>query len=231
MRVFLCGGGDGAQSALAYQRFSESIDHAKPLLYIPLAIECEAYPGCLEWITNELNEVKLPGIEMVTSMEELLQKDLRRYCALFIGGGNTYRLLTGLKTSGCFDKIADYIRHGGIVFGSSAGVILFGADIDSCACNDNNDVHLTDTAGFDVLNSLSLLCHYTNRAQEKDRQSTEYLLALSKRQIILALPEEDTVFVNGENVEVIGERPYYIFKNRERIKREFSSPQETVESK
>ena len=94
---------------------------------------------------------------------------------IFLCGGNTYRLLAGLKASGCFEKIADYIRHDGVVFGGSAGAILFGADIDSCACDDNNDADLTDTAGFDVLNGLSLLCHYTNRSVEKDRQSTEYL--------------------------------------------------------
>mgnify|MGYP002615436737 CR=1 FL=1 len=54
---------------------------------------------------------------------------------IFLCGGNTYRLLAGLKASGCFEKIADYIRHDGVVFGGSAGAILFGADIDSCACD------------------------------------------------------------------------------------------------
>lgn len=135
-----------------------------------------------------------------------------------------------MKASGCFEKIADYIRHDGVVFGGSAGAILFGADIDSCACDDNNGTDLTDTAGFDVLNGLSLLCHYTNRSAEKDRQSTEYLLALSKQRAILALPEEDTICINGAEIEVIGARPYYVFKNGERIQRKISSHQRTVES-
>ena len=43
---------------------------------------------------------------------------------IFLCGGNTYRLLAGLKASGCFEKIADYIRHDGVVFGGSAGAIL-----------------------------------------------------------------------------------------------------------
>ena len=170
MKLFLNGGGDGPQAALAYQRFSEIIDHAKPLLYIPLAMEPERYPGCLAWITEEFKELRLAGINMVSSMEELYRTDFANYCALFLGGGNTYRLLAGLKASGCFEKIADYIRHDGVVFGGSAGAILFGADIDSCACDDNNGTDLTDTAGFDVLNGLSLLCHYTNRSAEKDWQ-------------------------------------------------------------
>ena len=130
-------------------------------------MEPERYPGCLAWITEEFKELRLAGINMVSSMEELYRTDFANYCALFLGGGNTYRLLAGLKASGCFEKIADYIRHDGVVFGGSAGAILFGADIDSCACDDNNGTDLTDTAGFDVLNGLSLLCHYTNRSAKR----------------------------------------------------------------
>lgn len=66
MKLFLNGGGDGPQAALAYQRFSEIIDHAKPLLYIPLAMEPERYPGCLAWITEEFKELRLAGINMVS---------------------------------------------------------------------------------------------------------------------------------------------------------------------
>jgi len=93
MKLFLNGGGDGPQAALAYQRFSEIIDHAKPLLYIPLAMEPERYPGCLAWITEEFKELRLAGINMVSSMEELYRTDFANYCALFLGGGNTYRLI------------------------------------------------------------------------------------------------------------------------------------------
>lgn len=32
---------------------------------------------------------------------------------------------------------------------------------------------------------------------------------------MVALPEEDTIFVNGDRAVVIGSRPYYIFKNGE----------------
>ena len=71
------------------------------------------------------------------------------------------------------------------------------------------------------LNGLSLLCHYTNRSAEKDRQSTEYLLALSKQRAILALPEEDTICINGAEIEVIGARPYYVSKTESESKEKF----------
>ena len=74
-------------------------------------------------------------------------------------------------------------------------------------------MNLTDIDGFDVLNGISVLCHYTNRTAEKDEQSKQYLLELSKRRKAVALPEEVTLFVNDEDVEVIGDRPYYFFED------------------
>lgn len=213
MKIFLCGGGDGIQSASAYQRFADVIDSTKPLLYIPLAMERTQYPGCYEWISTELEHLRLPKIRMIQSASELEKIDFNRYCALFIGGGNTYKLLWELKAGRCFEKIYRYIRQGGIIFGSSAGAIIFGRDLESCQLDDANDVGLTETDGFDLLDGACLLCHYTNRTPEKDEATTRHLIQLSERRKIIALPEEDTLYINGEKLELIGTRPWYIFEN------------------
>lgn len=220
MKVFLNGGGCGRQTAAAVKRFNGVIDHTKPLLYIPLAMEQERYPGCYEWIQDELREVDVPSIEMVTSADELARKDLGGYCAAFIGGGNTFKLLYELKESGAFDQIKSYLEDGGVAFGGSAGAIIFGQGLESCVQEDRNDVGLQDMSGFDVLNGISLLCHYTNGTEEKYRESTAYLTELSKRLTVIALPEEDTLFVNGDEVEVIGTKPFYCFKDGVREVRE-----------
>ncbi|MBP3704767.1 MAG: Type 1 glutamine amidotransferase-like domain-containing protein [Clostridia bacterium] len=213
MHVFLCGGGDGAQTVEANRRLNAVIDHAKPLLYIPLAMEPARYDGCYEWISGELREVDVPRIEMVRSAEELAGKTLSDYCALFIGGGNTFKLLDDLKRSGAFQKIRAYLENGGVAFGGSAGAIIFGEDLESCRLDDRNNVCLTDTVGFDVLNGVSLLCHYTNRTAEKDAASREYLLEISKHRRAAALPEEVTLLVTDDRVEVIGDRPFYCVVN------------------
>lgn len=118
-----------------------------------------------------------------------------------------------LKRSGAFKKIKEYINNDGIVFGGSAGAIIFGNNLKSCALDDENEVGLTDISGFDILNGYSLLCHYTNRTKEKDEESRRYLIELSKTEKIIALPEEDTIFINNDNIEVIGNKPYYKFEN------------------
>jgi len=47
------------------------------------------------------------------------------YSFLFIGGGNTFKLLYDLKSSGAFVNIQGYLNNGGVVFGGSAGAIIF----------------------------------------------------------------------------------------------------------
>ncbi len=217
MRVFLNGGGDGASACEAYQRFGAAIDKTKPLLYIPLAMEQETYPSCFSWITGELESLGVK-IEMVHSGEELAGLDLSHFGGIFIGGGNTYKLLHELKESGALLKLTEYLKAGGPVFGGSAGAIILGADIDTCRYADENLAGLSDTAGIDVLSGISLLCHYGNEDEEITQRHTTHLLGLSQSgRRILALPEEDTVVLNGEKAEVIGTRPYYLFKEGQRI--------------
>ena len=213
MKVFLCGGGAGIQTIEANKRLNEVIDHSKPCLYIPLAMEQEKYTNCYEWITDELKNVDIPHIEMVTSPDELAAKNLNDFGVIFIGGGNTFKLLRDLKISGAFEKIREYLNSDGVIFGGSAGAIIFGKDLEACRLDDINEVNLTETNGFDILNGTSILCHYTNQTAEKDEQSKQYLLEVSMYRKVVALPEEVTLFVTDEATEVIGNRPYYIFEH------------------
>lgn len=80
--------------------------------------------------------------------------------------------------------------------------MFFCYDIDSCASMDSNDVGLQNTKGFDFLNGLSIFAHYTNHRTK-----------LTEKEQVIAQPEEDTIFINGTDVEVIGTLPYYRFRN------------------
>ncbi len=151
----------------------------------------------------------------VGSREEVdrLTKRLSGYSFIFIGGGNTFRLLYEIRRVGMFEPILEYLKDGGVVFGGSAGAIIFGEDLESCRLDDENKVGLTETKGFDVLQGISFLCHFTNRSEEHDRRSEEYLLKISGHRKIIALPEEVTLFLNEDRLEEIKDRPYYVFEN------------------
>lgn len=212
MRLFLNGGGDGPQIKDTYTRLEEVVDTSRPCLYIPLAMDAEYYTECYAWIHDELMELSFPRIDMVRSAEELSMVDLTEYGFIFIGGGNTYKLLSDLKRSGAFYRIIDYLdKDIGVVFGGSAGAIIFGNSIDCCEFDDPNLDNFTDTDGVDVLNGYSIFCHYTSRHPEEDRLSREFLLNYSYEQRVFALPEEITFFINGLNVEIIGNAGYYLF--------------------
>lgn len=213
MKLFLCGGGSGEKTTLAMKKFSELIDKTKPLLYVPLAMKEERYPSCLEWISEEVKSINIKKIDMVKSKEELEEKNFEEYCAVFIGGGNTYKLLKDLKDSLAFEKLKEFIENDGVVFGGSAGAIIFGSDIDTCKYEDDNEtVKLRDTKGFNVLNDFSLLCHF-DKKEEQTKINEEYLIKFSKNNKILYLPEEDTIFINGKDIELIGNEKYLVFEN------------------
>lgn len=214
MKSFLCGGGSGIQTKESYGKFSSLIGNKeKAVLYIPFAMNYEQIDNCYEWIKEELKEYNIENIEIIKTFKELYDKDLDNYSAIFIGGGNTYKLLFELKLSGFYDKIKEYINNNGIVFGSSAGAIIMGKDIRSCDCDDENEVGLVNTEGMDVLNGYSVICHYTNRDEEKNETNKNFLLELSKSLKIIALPEEDTMYISDSGIEVFGDKPYYIFDN------------------
>lgn len=111
MRLFLNGGGCGKQTLLTYKEINKIINHSKPVLYVPLAMDeiDHPYDSCYDWIKGEISSIDIPGIEMVRSFEELEEKNLDKYSLIYIGGGNTYKLLDGIKTTNTFNKLKKYL--------------------------------------------------------------------------------------------------------------------------
>lgn len=215
MRVFLCGGGSGDVIKCTMNELEKLIDKNKPMLYVPLAMDSKRYDGCYEWIKSEMSLINVTNIEMVRNHQELFNKDLDKYSFIYIGGGNTYKLLSELKLSGSFDKIKEYMLNDGIILGGSAGVIIFGKDIDSCKMQDSNDVLLKDTSGFDILNGKSLLCHLDRDDKIKfDRdKNSDYLIEFSKDNKIMYLPDDDTLYVSGDGIKLLGNSSYRLYSD------------------
>ncbi len=229
MRLFLNGGGCGKQTLLTYTEINKIIDHNKSVLYIPLEMDEEDHPydSCYEWIKEEISSIDIPNIEMVRSFEELEKKDLDNYSLIYIGGGNTYKLLNGIKTTKIYDKLKKYILNDGIVYGSSAGSDIFGKSINVIEVMDKNEINLTVTKGFNCLSNISIFVHYTNYRSKLSEEENKILTEkytnfitkyTSNNEKVIAIPEEDTIFFDGETIRVIGELPYYIFENGKKEK-------------
>ena len=229
MKLFLNGGGSSKQTILTYKEVNKIINHNKPVLYVPLAMNENEHPynSCYEWIKEEISSIDIPDIEMVRSFEEFANKDFNKYSLIYIGGGNTYKLLNGIKTTKVYDKLRDYIENDGIVYGSSAGSVIFGKDIDIIEVMDDNDIGIKDTGGFNYLNDISLFVHYTNYKSKCSleenknlmKKYTDFIINYTKEnEKVIAFPEEDTIFFDGKNIKVIGDKAYYTFENGKKEK-------------
>lgn len=229
MKLFLNGGGFGKQTILTYKEINKIINHSKPVLYVPLAMDeiDHPYDSCYEWIKEEISMIDIPNIEMVRTFEEFANKNFNRYSLIYIGGGNTYKLLNGIKTTNTFNKLKKYLQDDGIVYGGSAGAVIFGKDINIIKVMDNNVVGIKDTSGLNYLNGMSLFVHYTNYkskyTEEENKKLmekyTNFIIDYTKEnEKVIAFPEEDTIFFDGKHIRVIGELPYYIFENGKKEK-------------
>lgn len=206
-KLFLSGGGDEKQSFEVDRIFLEKV---KQVLYVPAARRTETFPSCLEWFRNLLSLHKPVKIEMLTDLTS--NTDLNQYDAVYVGGGNTYRLLRRIRESGFDKRLVDYYNHGGRVYGGSAGAIIWGRDINIASIgfdSDKNEDNLKETRGLDLLGGADIQCHYrvSQLAMHK-----KYATETGKP--IIAIPEESAVLVEDGKLKVIGTKPVFLISSK-----------------
>ena len=208
MKLFLCGGGSERQLEIAYKKFAKVLQKDKPILYIPLAMDENKYDSCYNWFKKEIAFFGAKDFEMIRSSLELSRKKFLNYSAIFIGGGNTYKLLSELQNNSNCEKIVEYLNNGGIVFGASAGAIIFGKDINSCLLEDKNLINYQNFNGLNFLNDYSILCHLNKKNLKRNHK---YLIDYSKKHKTIYLPEEDVIYITDNEIKLLGNKKYIIF--------------------
>jgi dipeptidase E len=184
-QIVLAGGGGAADSRSLDEVFAEWIGSGR-LLYLPLALHEERHTAAAAWLRSTLEPLGVSHIESWSAFDGHDARELTDFDGVYIGGGNTYRLLQQVRASGFDAAITRFIREGGPVYGGSAGAILLGRDIDTALlAGDSNDVRLTSTRGLDVLCGWSVVCHYRAHDLERTHAFTLHrglrALALSER--------------------------------------------------
>lgn len=154
-KLILAGGGDAEQTLSIDKEFANLIDKEKPMLYIPIAMDTNSIPyhSCFNWINNVFNPLGIEDITMWTE-SELNNKsieDLKQFSAVYIGGGNTFDLLKDIRETFFTNVLKEYFATGGIIYGGSAGAIIFGKDIRTCSHMDSNDVGLKKFNGLGLV--------------------------------------------------------------------------------
>jgi len=214
MKLILNGGGSGESVRESYKLFGELVENKK-VLYIPLAWNKGNIENCIDWFKGEMKEFGVTDIEQILDLNTLTIEKLQNVGGVFIGGGNTFKLLKLLKESISFDNIKQVLDKNIVFMGSSAGSMIFGKSIDSIlkdeleikSCNDENLVQLKDTTGFDILNGYSLLPHYKKYEEQIVNFEKRIERLLNNNFKLICIPEESSLFVNDKDLIVIGGKP------------------------
>jgi dipeptidase E len=213
-RLILAGGGRAEDSRLLDERFAEWIGPAGRMLYLPIAMNGQrpyTYAQCLDWVSSVYHPLGVTNIEMWTSLADKDHSELDSFDAVFIGGGNTFRLLYLVRQSGFDQALTHFVVQGGAIQGGSAGASLLGRDIMTCAHLDTNAIGIADTAGLDLVSGYAIWCHYR---PEDDERIVAYIEQYGFP--VLALSERSGLQVDGEHLSAIGFKPLVQFTPRGR---------------
>lgn len=212
---FISGGGNEIQSEKNDTEFAKYID-GKKLMYIPIALNRDSlgFEMCYDWITKLFLRFKytidVPQIHMYMD-PVAIHEHIFEYDALYIGGGNTFKLLNFLYKNNLFEKVKEFYERGRPIYGGSAGAIILGNDIRTV--EEENDAQYSYSRGFDVLQGSSFICHY-----EEKLDSKIMAYVLKYKQGVIALPEESGLqIVDGEVKKIFGEAFIFTENGKNRL--------------
>jgi len=218
MRLILNGGGSDEQIRESLEIFAQEVKGGK-VLYIPLARTYGKMEECINWFRGQVVPFGITNIEQILNPNDITKEKLAEARGVFIGGGSTYQLLKMLKETQAFENLVWYVENNGLVMGSSAGALIFSECIDTClkdelvikSCNDENKVGLKDTKGFNFINGYSILPHYKKLPEQYTDTQKRVEKLLKQGYKLLCLPEETSLWINGNQMQIIGQKPAEIF--------------------
>jgi dipeptidase E len=158
-RILLGGGGSAVDERAILERFASWVGLTEPVLYLPIATP-NAGRTHDDWIRSALNPFGVSNIETWYTLEGHNPGEIEFYAGIFIGGGNSYYLLHQLRTADFAGAIVEYASNGRVLYGGSAGAIVLGRDIGTCAHQDENSVALCDNTGLNLAHGHAIWCHY-----------------------------------------------------------------------
>ncbi|MEO8182585.1 MAG: Type 1 glutamine amidotransferase-like domain-containing protein [Deltaproteobacteria bacterium] len=198
MRVVAGGGGSAEAEVDVLGHFCSTLGSDARVLNIPWAQADPAVPELAEWVRSALSVHGVTRVDTAASLS-FPSARLDAYDGLFLGGGNTYLLLRRLRSSGLAKLLIAAVRAGLPCYGGSAGAIVLGAHIGTCAHLDRDDVGTSDLHGLDLLGGFAVWCHF--RACDDDKART---FARESRLRVLAIPENAGFAFDGVKLTAIG---------------------------
>ncbi|XP_069141378.1 alpha-aspartyl dipeptidase-like [Argopecten irradians] len=182
------------------------LGQVKRVLFIPYALhDRDGYADVARKAYNAMG-YELDSIHTQPSAIEAVKKAE----AVFIGGGNTFRLLKTLYTEGVLEEIKRRVEQDGVPYiGSSAG-----SNVATCSINTTNDMPIVYPPSFSAINLVpfNINAHYIEPApgsthmgetrEDRIKQYHEYPNTppvLGLREGCILLVEGDKATLKGKN--------------------------------
>lgn len=210
IKLILAGGGGATNSKPLDKLLVKLIAKDKrKMVYIPIAMESRPYSQCYQWIISVFSPLRFTNITMWTNLNKKRYADLKEVGAMYIGGGNTFKLLNDIKRSGFIDVLEKFILSGRVVYGGSAGAIILGRNIQTSS--DENKINLKDTTGLNLIEDHSIFCHYN---KNYDPKIFKYVKQTATP--VIALTEKSGVFVEDKKLKSVGFEPAFLFTSKKK---------------
>ena len=204
MKLFLSGG--AADGNPGYQKFLDAVDRTKPILYICFAVSPRNRIARYADFAARMAREGVFSTRMCEGTDLFDTVELRTFGGIFCSGGNTYRLLKALREHDGIEKIKAYLQSGGVWYGSSAGSVVCGADIQPICYMDPNTVALRDTRGLNLIGGWSTVAHYNSSAEPEVNAEFNAAVASLAQDYpkLLALPEAASIVVEDGKMYICG---------------------------
>ncbi len=180
----------------AFVQESKSFERSAKVIIITTASKQGSANPYIQKAAQELTALGFTNVSCFDLLTDTIES-LKTAEIIYVGGGNTFRLLKALKDSRADQILRDFCEHSsGIYVGVSAGSLIVGQSIASAVGHDDNNVNLTDLTGLRIVPYI-LLVHYT----EKD---TEQLSMLEQNfPKVRTLSDSQALIHQGENEQLI----------------------------
>lgn len=173
----------------------------KTILFLPFAAVTITFDAYVAMAAKRFAKMgsKLVGAHTTTPAS------IRRFDAIVVGGGNTWRLLAEARTRGWLAPIRARAKAGVPYIGWSAG-----ANLACPTIRTTNDMPVIDPRGFDALNLVpfQLNSHYTDKTikghggESRDDRLKEFV-KVNPGMAVLGLREGSLVKVEGEGAKLL----------------------------
>ena len=209
MSIYLTGGGEQEVFRELDQHFLSHLPDASRILIVPTAAEEHEYEDVHERIESCFDHRSISCFDLCEDVDSITPEKLDSYQAIFVEGGNTFKIVNAVRRSHFFSLLEDYVNRGKTIYADSAGAIILGANVKTAFIGDEADedsMKLQDYRGLDIISPWSIHCHY--RPEEKDQIQD---LIFETGSPVIALSEEAGALLADHQIHAMGTEPVDIY--------------------